>query len=179
MVKNQPALRETWVWSLGQEDPLEEGMPTHFSILAWRIPWADEPGGLQSMGLQGVRHDSRSDKRHLRYITLNFCFSRLDTFWVSEVLLYSRQLSIIIFGQFIFWKLYFEIIVDPQEVAQKCIRRSCVLDTRHLPMFMSYLRHYHAMLKLGNWHCTSPLSPVTPMLIVCICVWLRSDHRYN
>ena len=56
------------------------GHATYFSILACRIPWADEPGGLQSMGLQEVRHDSTSDKRHLRYVTLNFCFSRLDTF---------------------------------------------------------------------------------------------------
>ena len=46
MVKNQPATRKTWIRSLGHEDPLEEGMVTHSSILAWRIPWTDEPGGL-------------------------------------------------------------------------------------------------------------------------------------
>ena len=46
-----------WVQSLGREDPLEEGMAAHSSILAWRIPWTEEPGGLQSMGLQRVRHD--------------------------------------------------------------------------------------------------------------------------
>ena len=50
MVKNLPALQETQVLSLGGEDPLEEGMATHSSILAWRIPWTEEPGGLQSMG---------------------------------------------------------------------------------------------------------------------------------
>ena len=49
-VKNPPAMQETQVWSLGQEDPLEEGMTAHSSILAWRIPWTEEPGGLQSMG---------------------------------------------------------------------------------------------------------------------------------
>ena len=49
-VKNPPAVRETWVPSLGQEDPLEEGMAIHSSILAWEIPWTEEPGGLQSMG---------------------------------------------------------------------------------------------------------------------------------
>ena len=48
---------ETGVWSLGQEDPLEEGMTTHSGIFAWEIPWREEPGGLQSMGLQRVRHD--------------------------------------------------------------------------------------------------------------------------
>ena len=52
LVKNMPAILETQVRSLGQEDPLEKGMATHSSILAWRSPWTEEPGGLQSMGLQ-------------------------------------------------------------------------------------------------------------------------------
>ena len=56
MVKNLPAMRETWVPFLGGEDPLEKGMATHSSILAWRIPWTEEPGGLQSMGSQRVRY---------------------------------------------------------------------------------------------------------------------------
>ena len=58
LVRNPPAMWETWVQSLGREHPLEEGMATHSSILAWRIPWTEEePGGLQSMGSQRVRHD--------------------------------------------------------------------------------------------------------------------------
>ena len=57
MVKNPPVMRETWVQSLGWEDPLEEGMATHSSILAWITPWTEEPGGLQSMGLQRVGQD--------------------------------------------------------------------------------------------------------------------------
>ena len=56
MVKNLPAMQETLVQSLGCEDPLKEGMAAHSSILAWRIPWTEEPGGLQSIGLQRVRH---------------------------------------------------------------------------------------------------------------------------
>ena len=55
--KNLPAMQETWVRSLGQDDPLEKGMATHSSVLAWRIPWTEEPGSPQSMGLQRVRHD--------------------------------------------------------------------------------------------------------------------------
>ena len=51
-VKNLPAVQKIWVQSLGQEDPLEEGMETHSSILDWRIPWTEEPGSLQSMGSQ-------------------------------------------------------------------------------------------------------------------------------
>ena len=49
-VKNQPAMQETWVQSLSQKDPLEKGMATHSSVLAWKISWTEEPGGLQSMG---------------------------------------------------------------------------------------------------------------------------------
>ena len=60
MVKNPPAIQEmqeTWVQSLDQEDPLEEGMATHSGILARKIPWTEKPGGLKSLGLQRVRYD--------------------------------------------------------------------------------------------------------------------------
>ena len=57
MVKNLPAIQETQIPSLGWEDPLEKGMATHSSILVWRIPRTEEPGGLQSVGSQRVRHD--------------------------------------------------------------------------------------------------------------------------
>ena len=56
-VKNPPVMQETRIRSLGWEDPLEEGMAIHSRILAWRIPWTEEPDGLQSMGLQRVGHD--------------------------------------------------------------------------------------------------------------------------
>ena len=56
-VKNLPAIWESWVQSLGWEDPLEKEKATHSSILAWKIPWTEEPGVLQSMGLQRLRHD--------------------------------------------------------------------------------------------------------------------------
>ena len=55
-VKNMAAMLETWIQSLGQEDPLEKGMATHPRILAWKIPWKEEPDRLQSMGSQRVRH---------------------------------------------------------------------------------------------------------------------------
>ena len=57
MVKNLPAMQETWVRSLGREDLLEKEMAAHSSILVWRIPWTEEPGGLQSTGSQRVGHD--------------------------------------------------------------------------------------------------------------------------
>ena len=68
-LKNLPAMRQTQVRSLGQEDPLEKGMATHSSIFAWRIPRTEEPGGPQSMGLQTAGHD---------WVT-NFHFQNLDT----------------------------------------------------------------------------------------------------
>ena len=66
MGKNLPTMQEmqeTWVRSLGWEDPLEEGMATHSSTLAWGIPWTEEPGGLQSMGSRRVRHDLASKQQ--------------------------------------------------------------------------------------------------------------------
>ena len=57
MLKSLPAMLEAWVQSLGQEDPLEKGMATHSNILAWKIPWIEEPGRLQPMGSQRVGHN--------------------------------------------------------------------------------------------------------------------------
>ena len=80
LVKNLSAMWETWVWSLGPEDPLKQELATHSSILAWRIPWTKEPGGLQSMGLQRVGHDYIQD-----YITT--IYSAWGQFLLPENLL--------------------------------------------------------------------------------------------
>ena len=61
MVKNLLAMHETRVQSLGQEDPLEKGIATHSNILVWRISWTEEPGGLQPMGSQRIRHDGATN----------------------------------------------------------------------------------------------------------------------
>ena len=71
MVKNLPAMQETQVPSLGQEDPLEKEMATHSSILAWRIPWTEEPGGQQSTGSQRVGHDRTTSLKGQTYSVLN------------------------------------------------------------------------------------------------------------
>ena len=57
MLKNLPAMKETWVQFLSQENPLEKEMAVHYSILAWKVPWTEEPGGLQPIELQRVGHD--------------------------------------------------------------------------------------------------------------------------
>ena len=64
-INNLPAIQETWVHSLGQDDPLEKGMATYSSIIAWRIPWTEEPGGLQSMGV--TRSRTRLSGQHTHY----------------------------------------------------------------------------------------------------------------
>ena len=63
MVKNLPAMQETWVLSMGQEDPLEKRITTYSSILAWGTPWTEELGGLQSMGSRRVRHDFETKQK--------------------------------------------------------------------------------------------------------------------
>ena len=68
MVKDLPAMQEAQLQSLGREDPLEKRIATHFSILAWRIPWTEEPGGLQSMGLQRAGHDLKRLSMHTETI---------------------------------------------------------------------------------------------------------------
>ena len=67
LVKNLLAVQETWVWSLGWEDPLKKQMAIHSSILAWKISWAEEPGGLQSIELQGV---SMTEQLTLNYLLM-------------------------------------------------------------------------------------------------------------
>ena len=79
MVKRPPTMRETWVRSLGQEYPLEKEMATHSSILAWKIPWTEEPGGLLSTGSQRFGHD--------RATSLSLC-------WLSKYRLLIRMLVI-------------------------------------------------------------------------------------
>ena len=66
--KNLPAMQETWVWSLGREDPLTKGKATHWSIFAWRIPRTEKPGGLQSMGSNRVGHDWATNTSAYAYV---------------------------------------------------------------------------------------------------------------
>ena len=72
-VKNS-AIQQTWVQSLGQKDLLEEGIATHSSILAWRIPWTEEPGGLQSMGHRESDTTERLSTHRLKIVSLGVCF---------------------------------------------------------------------------------------------------------
>ena len=70
-VKSLSAMQDTWIQSLGWEDPLDKGTATHFTFLAWRIPWTEEPGSLSSIGLQGVRQDCETNTCTHTHTTTN------------------------------------------------------------------------------------------------------------
>ena len=80
MVKNLPAMQEAQLSSLGQEDPLEKGMATHSSILAWRIPWTEEPGGLQFMGSQ--KSQTQLSDLHFHFGSLWVCCFTIPPPWL-------------------------------------------------------------------------------------------------
>ena len=84
MVENFPAKQETQVWSLGWEDPLEKGMATHSSILAWRIPWTEEPGRLQSMGSQRVEWVTKHSKNKMFVLAHSSCYNKNTIDWVAN-----------------------------------------------------------------------------------------------
>ena len=86
LVKNQPAMQEAQFWFLGQEDPLEKEMATHSSILAWRILWTEEPGRLQSMGSQIVRHNCVTNFHFQSESSQYFIILRLEYIKVYNLL---------------------------------------------------------------------------------------------
>ena len=84
MVKNLPAVQETCIQSLGWEDPLEKRMAAHSSIVAWRIPWTEEPGKLQSMGSQRIRHDWATNTFTLN-IFVQLLFNQIKEIYKEEI----------------------------------------------------------------------------------------------
>ena len=78
IVKNMPVMQETWIWSLGQEDPLKKGMAAHSSILAWRVSWTEEPGRLQSVESQRIGHNWATNTSTILFSQQ--CFSYLNQF---------------------------------------------------------------------------------------------------
>ena len=114
MIKNQASMLETQVQSLDQEDPLEKGLATHSSILAWRIPWTEGPDGLQFLGSQRVRHD---------WVTSNFTFFHAYIHTHTYRYTYFCLSNIVIFLSL--WKLSFPIIYS-LGWCYKCIFIFCV-----------------------------------------------------
>ena len=104
-IKNLPAMQKTQVQSLGREDPLEKGMATHSSILAWRIPWTEEPGGLQSLGSKRVGHNWATDTFTLKITSK--CFQSLS-------FLPFRKKNLVFASIFL---LSWSLLIDPRAVA--------------------------------------------------------------
>ena len=139
MVKNPLAMQETWLQSLGQGDPLEKGMETHSSILAWRIPWTKEPGRLQSMGSQRVGHDWATN------ITTNNYLAKV---WglLFKILKISPLYCFIIYDRWEILKLfidtnYIELILD-------IFRRRVVMIQAlvHFQLFLSKVEQFYSNL---------------------------------
>ena len=96
MVNNLPAVQETCVQSVDQEDPLEKGMATHSSILTWKIPWTEEPGRLQFMGLQRVRNDLATNTFTYVHslLLMKWSVTTISYVWTIEKLLPSKEDSL-------------------------------------------------------------------------------------
>ena len=99
-VKYLPTMWETWVWSLGLEDPLQKEMATHSSIHAWKIPWTEEPGGLQSMGSQRVGHNWATSLSFIIFIIVILNFQSDNSNNQHVVLMLSLFLQIVSFCLF-------------------------------------------------------------------------------
>ena len=108
-MKNPLAMQETWVRFLGWEDPLEKGMATHSSILAWRIPWTEEPGRLQSIKWQRVGHDRATKHARTQGIIIDFYFySDIGSYGYLSFLDISEKHEIYLMLYFIKFKLFFK-----------------------------------------------------------------------
>ena len=105
MIKNLPAMQGTWVRSLGQEDALEKGMAAHCSILAWKIPWTEEPGGLLSTGSQSVGHNWTQSHKRTNYCSCVNCFLPLLWLFCSSFFLavFHKDLVGFFWGNDILW----------------------------------------------------------------------------
>jgi len=135
LVKNRPAKWETWIRSLGWEDPLEEGMETHSSVLAWKIPWTEEPDGLLSMGSQ-------------RIDTTEFSFFFFDV-WFCFIYLFSFFVIYKIIFLFIIFLLYYIVLVLPYMDMNPPRVYTCSLSWTPFPPPSPY----HPS---GSSQCTSP-----------------------
>ena len=175
MVKILSAMQETWIRILGWEDPLEEEMATHSSSLAWRIPWTEEPGGLQSMRLQRVRHDWDTNTHMLGERSLTYKYLHL---------IFSNFLA----GDVSFFKNYRWETLDPdsKHVIQSLIYRGRIqIQLSLAPTLCSYLTQKLSFfclpalgMQMSKAHCAPETSP--PHAHRCICVRVyRSTVRYS
>ena len=144
MVKNLPEMQETQVWSLGWEDPLEKGMETHSSILAWRIPWTEEADTLESMGSQRVGHDWAANTDWLTDGGICRYKGRLEHAWffkrIQRFQLFKHLISFSIWR--LFWYLFWSRIL---------------CNTLSLPLPYSLVLNIHYMIIFASFLSLSPI----------------------
>ena len=151
-------MQETWVWSLSQEDPLEEEMATHSSIFAWRIPWTEEPGGLQSLGLQRVGHNlvTKQQQYSLIYTLwwrstnsrgqismrwyLGSCISQLGLTWQNTTDCGAYALEI-----------YFHTVLETGTPRIRCSQEQCLVQIA--PFFLVSSLRMYSERKRGTSAC--------------------------
>ena len=147
-------MQKTWVRSLGWEDLLEKGMTTHSSILAWRIPWTEEPGGLQSIGSQRVRHDWTTNTFTSTYL-LSHPVILWDLFMSLEIALGKAQVQFSLLPQF-------------SSVAQSCLTLCNPMDWR-VPGFPVF----HQLLELVQTHVHWVGDPTISSSVIPFSSWLQ------
>ena len=151
MVKNMPVMQETWVQSLGWEDPLEKGMATHSSTLAWRIPQTEEPGGPQSLGLQRVRHSYKTNSFTFFNNIFNAYFFFFFFFW--SVLSFLHGLSSVrdidVTASFFYcYSILFFIFIIKSRVYRKILFCICFCILSYFRcMFVLFLESDNKLLK--------------------------------
>ena len=162
-LKRLPAMWETWVRSLGQEDPLEKEMATHSCILAWRIPWMEESGGLQSMGSQRVRHDWATS---FTLFSIYMCHIYMYKYWIGQYLYEVMEKS-----KWTFWStqylIYMNIwkshiyIYTIEMILQFPLILTCIL------MGDIYTFISSVSLEKPDWYTQQSLGTMTPICIKC------------
>ena len=154
-------MRETWVWFLGQEDPLEKGMATHSSTLAWRIPWREQPGRLQSMGSLRVGHDWATS---LHFTSLHFTsLLKMESYSV-HFCVWSLWLHCVVFFC-VFWPHQVACVISGPQPGRESVplQQKCVVLTtgppeslslaQHLPVTFIHLLHglvFHSFVLLSS-----------------------------
>ena len=110
MAKNLPAVQETWVWYLGQKDPLEKETATYCSILAWRVPWTEDPGGLQSIGSQRVGHNWATNtfiSDIIEYLSFSVWLISLNIRFCRSILLWKMAIF-----HFCDWRIRMQLLMN-------------------------------------------------------------------
>ena len=174
-IKNPPSVQETWIWALSQQDPLQEGMATHSSILAWTIPWKEEPGRLQSRGSQRVRHNW-SGLAHTHRSRIAESYSNLMFNFVRNYHIASKVWNLTLnTRRFILWKNFFTVWISSVLPLEAILAwRVCHSGwLKHIKKICQLLTHSEKQNK-----ATSGMSP-SICSYHCSLIYHDTDYYFN